>query len=406
MTRLPHFCWLLVLAAGCASVPEPDWLTTLREREAEPLAKQSIASEDRFFQARVPARPRGEVLPVDGAYAVRLDMGSETPVDCWIYRDGLDFATSLSALSDSTFEAIGESFGDVDQRHVEAVDAGVLAGHPYLRVDWLYRVATAAGPQIGQVKHVVASKHGRGLYCQHNEVGYSESFRRVVEALLESLEYEGPSDATPYFTQVSTLAIRGMRVGLERTTLVLDEAGDTRVDTRTSLLMPVTSDTLQVSDTFGVEFARSDGSLINQVHVQTANGELVSQLELNPALDDLWIVEGTFQTKPVSTRFRPASQPTSWLGEALALRRAIEEIGVGSEITLARWVPQADPTRLVDETVSIESRMERGQFAARVAMGGLEADLVVEADGSVASGSIPMGVASLEVERVYVGGAF
>jgi hypothetical protein len=60
----------------------------------------------------------------------------------------------------------------------------------------------------------------------------------------------------------------------------------------------------------------------------------------------------------------------------------------------------------VDETVSIESRMERGQFAARVAMGGLEADLVVEADGSVASGSIPMGVASLEVERVYVGGAF
>jgi hypothetical protein len=407
--RRPTQLWLLAaLVAGCASpsVQEPDWLSALRDREAEPISSRAVASDDHFFQARVPARPQGAVTPIDDAYALRLDIGSETPMDCWIYREGLDFATSLGALSDSTFEAIGRSFGDVEQRQVEQVDAGVLAGHPFLAVDWLYRIASESGPQIGQVKHAIASKQGRGVYCQHNELGYAQSFRRVLTDLLASLEYAAPADRKPYFTQVSTLAIKGMRVGLERTTLVRDEVGDTRVDTKTSLLMPVTADTLQVSDTFGVEFARSDGSLINQVHVETSNGELVSQLELNPLPDDGWEVEGTFQTKPVSAKFRSATPPTSWLGEALALRQAISRTGVGSEIRLSRWVPQADPTRLVQETLSIERRMEPDHFAARLAMEGLEADLVVGADGSVASGSIPMGFASLEIERVYVGGAF
>jgi hypothetical protein len=396
----------VALAAGCASVPEPDWLGELRAREADPIASQAIASDDRYFRARVPARPQGGVTPVDDAYALRLDIGSETPMDCWIYREGLDFATSLAALSDSTFEAIGESFGRVEQRQIEQVDAGVLAGHPYLSVDWLYRIATESGPQVGQIKHAIASKQGRGIYCQHNELGFARSFQRVLGGLLGSLEYDAPDDAEPYFTQVSTIAVQGMRVGLERTTLVRDEVGDTRVDTKTSLLVPVTSDTLQVSDTFAVEFARSDGSLINQVHVETSNGELVSQLELNPTGADGWEVEGTFQTKPVSARFRSASPPTSWLGEALALRRAIARTGVGSEIRLSRWVPQADPTRLVDETLSIERRVEADRFAARLAMEGLEADLVVGADGSVASGEVPMGFASLVIERVYVGGAF
>jgi hypothetical protein len=397
---------LLTLAAGCASVPEPDWLSALRAREAEPLPSREIASQDRFFHARVPARTQGEITPIDDAYALRLDIGSETPMDCWIYREGLDFATSLAALSDSTFEAIGESFGEVEKRQIEQVDAGVLAGHPYLGIDWLYRIATRDGPQLGQVKHAIASKQGRGIYCQHNELGYSQSFRRVLGDLLAGLEFTAPSDAAPYFTQVSTLAIKGMRIGLERTTLVRDDAGDTRVDTKTSLLIPVTSDTLQVSDTFGVEFARSDGSLINQVHVEASNGELVSQLELNPIGEDGWQVEGTFQTKPVSVRLRPASPPTSWLGEALALRHAIAHAGVGGEVRLSRWVPQADPTRLVDESLKVERRVEPNHFAARLAMEGLEALLVVGADGSIASGSIPMGFASLEIERVYVSGAF
>jgi hypothetical protein len=403
----PHRCALLVLfALGCASVPETDWLTELREREADPIAEQTLASADGFFRARVPARLVGEITPQADAYGLRLDVGSETPADCWIYRGGVDFASSLGALSETSFEAISEGLGPVEAREIEGVDAGVLGESPFLSVSWLYRISGEGGPQVGEIRHLIASKAGRGLYCQQNELGYAQTFRRVVSALLESLEYAEAPQRVPYFTQVSTLALLGMRVGVERTTLTRDDEGDTRVDTVTSFVVPAGAGTLRVTDTFAVEFARVDGALINQLHVETSNGKLVTQLELNPSPDGAWLVDGTFQSRPLSTQFRSEDRPSSWLGDALALREAIATSGVGGEITVARWIPQADPTRLVDQTLSIERRLPSDRFGAHLETPGLEAELVVDPEGSIESGSVDLGSGSLEIERVFVGGEF
>src|SRR5262245_31726124 len=345
--RLLAIALPLTAVLGCASVPEPDWLQALRAREAEPMPSQKIQSSDRFFGARVPAKLAVPIQLEDEAYRVSLDVGSEAPVDCWVYRDGIDFAGSLAGLSESTFSAISERFGEVDLRKVDRVDAGVIAGSPFVAIDWMYRVKTDAGPQIGQVKHLVTSKGGRGLYCQHNELGYAKTFLRVVGSILESLEYRNPNGPEPYFSEISTMSVRGLRVGVEYTTLVRDEDRDTRIDTRMALLLPVTAEELQVSDTFGVEFARADGTLINQVHVESANGEVVSHLKLNPAPGGGWTVEGTYQGKALSAKIEPGDPPSSWLGEAYTLRRSLAEGGApGSQITLARRVPEAGPTRL------------------------------------------------------------
>jgi hypothetical protein len=396
----------LIALSGCASFSEPGWLQELRAREAEPLPLQRIQSADHFFRTQVPAKLAGPVQAQEGAYAFSLDAGTVAPVDCWVYRDGIDFAASLSGLSESTFGAISQHLGEVQARAVDAVDAGVIEGSPFLAIDWIYRIQTPGGPQVGQVKHLVASKGGRGLYCQHNELGYAQTFRRVVGGILASLEYRKPGRPEPYFSEVSTLSIRGMRVGVEHTTLTRDGARDTRIETRTSLLVPVTNDTLQGSDTFAIEFAHPDGALINQVHVESANGELVSHLELIPQAAGAWSVEGTFQGKPLSTRIQSSRAPVSWLGEALALRETLAQRGAGAELTTTRWVPDADPTRLLDGTLTVERQLGPEQFAAKLVTAGLEADLVVDRRGTIASGSMDMGAAAVDFERVYTGGAF
>jgi hypothetical protein len=404
--RLLPIVLVVTTAIGCATVPEPDWLQALRAREAEPLPQQGIQSPDRFFRARIPAKLAGSIQREEDFYRFSLDVGAASPVDCWVYRDGIDFAASISALSEETFAAISGNFGEVELRKVDRVDAGVIAGNPFVAIDWMYRVQTDGGPQVGQVKHLVASRGGRGLYCQHNEVGYAKTFLRIVGAILESREYQEPNGPEPYFSEVSTMSVRGMRVGVQYTTLIRDADRDTRIDTRTALLLPVTADTLQVSDTFGVEFARPDGTLINQVHVESTNGEVVSHLKLDPAPGGSWTVEGTFQGKPLSAKIESASPPSSWLGDAFALRETLAERGAGAEITIARWVPEADPTRLVDQTLSIGRQVDAERFAAKVAVAGLEADLVVDRKGTVAAGTIDMGIAAMDFERVYMGGAF
>ena len=122
---------------------------------------------------------------------------------------------------------------------------------------------------------------------------------------------------------------------------------------------------------------------------------------------DLWTVEGTYQGKTLSAKIEPGDPPSSWLGEAYTLRRSLAAgAAPGSQITLARWVPEADPTRLVEQTLSIGRQVDAERFAAKVAAAGLEADLVVDRKGTVAAGTIDMGVASVDFERVYTGGAF
>jgi hypothetical protein len=224
--------------------------------------------------------------------------------------------------------------------------------------------------------------------------------------MLASLEFRLGSAAPPRFSEVSTMSIRGMQIGVVYTTLRVDANGDARVDSLTSVLLPVTAEALQASDTYEVEFARADGRLINHVHVETQNGELTTHLKLNPDADGVWSVEGTFQGKPLSTRIESARDLSSWLGDALALRRTLAAGGSGAEVTLTRWIPEADPTRLVDGTISIGRQVGPERYAAKLDAAGIEADLVVDRSGTIASASMDMGVADVDVERVYVRGAF
>jgi hypothetical protein len=334
---------------------------------------------------------------------LRLDVGAGMPVECFVYRDRLDPAASLASFSEATFASIAQHM-EVKARRVDRVDAGSFGASPYLAIDWLYRIEVDGNGRVGEVKHLVATRAARSVYCQHHEVGYAGTFQRVARALVESLEYQEPASPEPYFSEVLTLAIGGMRVGIEHTTLTRDSDGDTRVDTFSSLVVPVDGETLQVSDTFGVEFARPDGSLINQVHVEAANGELVTQLHLDPKEGGLWAVSGTFQTKPLSAEIRAKTAPVSWLGEAMSLREALAVTGVGATLTLERWVPDADPTRLIEETLSIQRQVDRDRFGAKLVMAAIEADLVVDRAGLVTSGSMELGRADVRVERVYVGG--
>ena len=400
----------LAMTLACASMPvsEPAWFTELRAREVGSQAKQRIQSKDRFFRASAPAKSVAPVAQVDDAYHVSLDIGTEAPIDCFVYSDGIDFASSVAQVSERAFESIGQSLGPVQRRAVDRVDAGVLAERPYLAADWMYQVQTAEGPKLGLVKHLVTSKEGRGLYCLHNEVGYHETFRSAVVSLLETLEYASPPVRKPYFSEITIMQLRGKKIGGTYTALSRD-GEDTRVDTHTFMLVPVSHDTLRASDSFDVEFARPDGSLINQIHVESEQGRVVSHLELNPAASEGWTVEGTFQEKQLSTRIGGEKAPGSWLSEAYAVRKALEaEFGPESRVELesTRWVPDADPTRLLDATLSIVKRLDQDRFAARLSTLGLEADLVLDRTGSVSAGVLDMGAAKIEFERVHSTGTF
>jgi hypothetical protein len=66
-------------------------------------------------------------------------------------------------------------------------------------------------------------------------------------------------------------------------------------------------------------------------------------------------------------------------------------------------VPDADPGTITDVVVTAREPRKDG-LAATMTMGNLEADAVFDRTGSMASARIPIGPATLDLERVYVGG--
>jgi hypothetical protein len=396
-----------VLSAGalaCASPPleEPPWLAEARAREAAPQKERALAAKG-AFRARVAAEVQVAPVRDEETWVFALGIGSEAPIECWAHDSDLDLASSLVAFSDSTFEAISQHFGEVSARRIEGVDAGALAGGPFLAVDWLYRIGDGGDARIGQIKHLAVSRQGRTLYCQHNELGYEATFRRVVEGLVRTLAYEKKATPKTYYEEVSVFSVHEMRVGVQHVTLALDEEGDTRIDLRASTLVPADAESFQASDSYGVEFARRDGTLINQAHVESVNGELSTNLKLDPT-EGGWKVHGTFQTKPIEVQLDAAQPLRSWLGEVLSVRREIAKKGVGGEVVLARWVPDADPTRALEERITILEKVAGDRFRTLLSLAGIEAEVLADRSGSAASGSIDLGHIQMRFERIFAHG--
>lgn len=389
--------------AACATAPleEPPWMKEARAREAAPQKERAISAKGAFHgkaAAKIQMAPRR-----DGeTWVFALDIGTEAPIECWAHDADLDLAASLVGFSESTFGAISKHFGEVGLRRIEGVDAGALAGAPFLAVDWLYRVGDGAEARIGQVKHLALSKHGHTLYCQHNELGYEVTFRRVVEGLARSLTYE-KVPARPYYEEISVFSVHDMRVGVQHVALARDKDGDTRIDLRSYTLIPVDESTFQASDGYDVEFVRPDGSLINQAHVESVNGELATNLNLDPT-DEGWKVHGIFQTKPIEVQLDAAQPLGSWLGEVLTVRREIARKGVGGEVVLARWIPDADPTRALDERISILEKLAGDRFRTLLRVAEIEAEVVADRSGSAASGAVDLGHIQMRFERVFAHG--
>ena len=395
---------LALALAACAAPatpqepPLPGWFEAARAREAEPPTSQALASEDGAFRAVVPARLAAPIAADEQGFRFALDAGAGSPIECLVTRaDELDPAGSLVSFSRESFEALAAQAGKISIHRIDAVDAGAFGASPYLGVTWLYRAKSEDGARVGEVKHLIATRSGRSVYCRHHELGYEATFRRVVAALVESLE---PRDrpAAPSFSQISTRQVRGMRVGFEHTALVREPGGELRVETHASTLLPV-GRTLEANDSLGIERARPDGSLIQQLYVESNDGALVTNLKLDPAGGGAWRVSGTFQGRPLEQGIARA-HPTSFVGETLAARM-VASSPVGAAVKLQRWVPAADPTQILEQTLTLDRRVDGEGFAARLEVAGTLADLVFDPSGLVTSGAVDAGPERVRVERVF-----
>jgi hypothetical protein len=396
---------LVATLCACASGPPGVDLEALLEREAGPLAESDLASSDGYFSARVAAVIEEPVTFEAGEYSATLSIGAEYPLNCWIYVEPFDSASALANLSDLTRDSIEKQLGPVELRRLHWTDAGSIAGAPFLAAEWLYRANHDGQQVVTQAKIRLAAKAQRTIACMHIETGYHESFERFFEGLVASIEFAN-SPKRPYYAEIFTVSVGGRRVGYQYGTMLRDEEGDTRATNVSALFMPVGPEEVMTTDSYQVEYSRPDGSLINQISIESENGELTTNLKFDPQPDEVWQVGGIFQGKELTATIEAPSPLTSSLGDLIRVRDALSNDGVDARVVLPKWIPEADPTRLLETKIAVQEALSDGRYRADAELGPLEFEVVLGSQGSWLRAKVEMGAAEMIIERVWHDGAY
>lgn len=381
---------------------DPSWFVKLLDREAEPSRETRVTSDDGRIKALVAAVVLSGPELISGDYFLELDIGAETSMECWIYPRGHDMAAAHRQLSEQAFKAIAQVHGGIESKLIERIDAGAFGAHPYLALDWLYRVKTPQGGlAAGQIKHLAAFHGESSVYCRHNETGYRQTFERVFRGLVEHLEVLGTA-RKPYFQEVTTVALSDLPTGVAVTTMTLDADGNTRIVERMSLLILVDQQTLVANDSYNIQLSTADGLLTSEVEIDSVNGEITSRLRLEAPDEEGWKVSGRWASEDLESSLGP-KKLMSILGQRLALRRFFAQARTGSVTKFADWTSDADPEAFTEIGVQVLGKGEEG-VEARFDMGPRKMDAVLDENASVKSALIAMGSIKMRLRRVYVSG--
>ncbi|MDY0068215.1 MAG: hypothetical protein RBS02_17770 [Steroidobacteraceae bacterium] len=397
---------LICLSGVVQSAEEPQWLKDARAREGKLRRAITVKDSEGFFSTKLPVKLVGKVEQQEGGYMLTLDIGSEAPMTCEVLHEEFDLAGTLGSVAQSTFAEIEPIQGKIDVKAVEQQDAGVMGRSPFMAVDWLYRVNGGEGPKLGALKQIAAIKDGRGLYCSHIDIGYTKSFRSVATAFIESIEFANPEPQPLYF-EISTASLGDRRIGVAIASMQQDEDGDNRLVNMSSLLVPVTPDTLTAQDAYHIQWARPDATMINATHVVSSDGEIETNLSLRRAEDGGWMFEGIFNQKEIAGTIGSEADPATWLAQARARRALFDrEDVVGATLSERVWTT-ASPESFIDWKTTVTAVVNERQLATREETAGMVIDAVVDrVTGMPEAASMPLGPQSLKLERVYVQGSF
>ena len=383
---------ILCSSVSHAQVADPE-AAQAREGRLEPSRK--FTSPDKWFKASVPAKP-GEVRKAGDAYIATLDIGGESPIVCEVTPGGIKLADTLRRGFDTWLREVGSGQGQVPMPVIEATDAGALGDVPFLAVRWRH------GP--GALKQLVFFKLGHGVYCSHRGLGYEETFETVTRSLAES--FEAPAaEAVPYFIEIKTASVRGIKLGVAISTLQRGASGGSRAIQTTALIMPVPGG-LHAHDADNVTQLRSDDTLVNATHIILRDGAPAVKIELSP-LGNQWRVEGELEGKKLSATLPAGARPGNWVEQARALRKILAlENPIGVEHSLPMWTPSR-PAELVDMHTKVLAKMSDDEFAAQITVPRFESNVVLDrATGMPTSAEIPRGEQTIQMQRVRISGGF
>ena len=392
---------LLLVLSGCSTTDTSsrDWLKEMAARETALPPPVTFTSPDGKFRATAAAKlSRPMATDESGVRNAEFEIGTEATIACVVFPQTLDVADTLSTITSGLMEEVAENNGEIQSKSIYEVDAGEADNRPYITVSWL-GVADRKAFMLKQAAGITPD--GGTIWCLHEGIGYSHTFREFFEGLLASSEFA--SNATePDFAQTTLLRMNGATVGYSHVVIRKAPEAETWVETYESMLIPVAPDAVASTDRFGLEQAHDDGRVKRALNRRMRDGEVVSDLTLGPDGNN-WAVYGSMQGKEISAKFASSTPLMSSLADYKLAADLVKGGEKGSRIDYQRWV-DLQPTEAMDCYMQHDGNADDGSINATMVAGPLSMIGVLDRNG-FQSGKTSMGHLQVEMERAAIVGS-
>jgi hypothetical protein len=420
-----RFAFLLCLAAGCATTqsnrteeapapasapaapaapPAAAWkeaeapsmeIEAARARELAPLAKQKLAAPSGSFTGEVEGTGEAKYESGDGYTLFTLPLGEASELMCFVYDHPIDTGSALRSIVQSI--ASDESLRIQRVYPTGVVESG---GVPAVFLDVDYLAPVEGGMATGQAKLMVRASSMLPVLCSHDDVGFTESFRRITLDMAKGLVKPGePTYAPPRYEEIQVVRLGRHAVGFEWWSVWDIDAGKQRTENTALLMMPRSPTQLMMQDISFSTTVDSKDRVLEMNFGKARDGELTVQMTVSRGEADTFHYEGTHGGKPVQGTFQSKRGLAHELSTAASVREKLLT-GKEKELTFDFYRPSTDPTK---PTEVVYRRAQGAPRAVTVTSEGATFTGTVDAKGHVEKVEMPLpgGSVKMTVERVF-----
>lgn len=389
---------LIAWLCGCTSTgnikPGQTSLQNALAREATLTESYAVAARDRFFSATVTGSASPTITPHEGLYQISVPIDSQIPAECFVYQNALDSATTLRNL-------LNELLAGFTRTSILKIDAGTFGKLPYLYQESMYMTEQGTA---GVLKGIVVPIDSSTLACLHDEPGYSETFRQMVEGLAGSLRLADSVPESWKYQEIMVWQMRNMKVGYTVNRVGETADGEIKSIVETALIIPRSANETMTHDGYDVTYEKENGELINGRYAEAENGDITLSINLEKTARRSYRVSGEFQGKEIDSQLDSAAELVGPYYQYIELVRAAHpDNGKPRALSTDTYIPSANPI----QTIAIEAKPtgQRIGDLPEYAMlfSGMKATSVIDENGQKAV-TVKMGPLELQLTRVYTNG--
>ena len=377
----------------------PDWVKQNMQNEAKRLKFREVETHDKSFRSKLPGKTTEPEQMEDGWYFT-ADIKAGVPVECYVFTSARDLATLLDWMAETNVNAVAGNYGEIATRRFYAADSGVVAGMPYLSLEWIYTIEGEEQMLVGFTKVRAATKGERAYVCTHNNLGYRDSMARIFDEFVTNAELADPTP-TPFYEEVIRVDMSGPGAGVAHASYRNEETGEVTAFIAEASITAVDPSTISVSDSFTATVTEPDGTMIKSFVITVENGEIASELDLDRNEAGGWMVSGTLQGKEVQFAIDGDVEPASELRQLALAREVFREGATSAEAAV--WLPSLDPSQFIVTTMTRDDAEVERQ--AKMQLGPIAYTGLFDDEGNMYDATVSVGPVNIKIERVWSRGS-